>query len=135
MRKEILLKSIISSAFFLTCAFSVIDTQQFVYPSLSRYLILESGLVIIAAIWLCISFTGEAVVLKSELRLFLTVWVAYIVLYGLMLQPYELYRSVYLCVTLMSVIVLADMQKMEWLSRHNICTVLIVVAGIEIIYI
>lgn len=135
IKVRLIIKFIMLFIFSLTCLYATIDTQLFVYPSLSRYLNLELGIAVMSIITLGIHISSKNIFLPSKYHLFIFLWIAYIILHCFISQPYELYRSIYLCASLIFIITLTIIQKEQLLSRSKIETVLLAVGGINIIYI
>ena len=121
--------------FIITCISATVDTQLFVYPSLSRYLLLEIGILTMTFVCIGAYIAKRYTIVISRLEIFFTVWIAYIVLHSLIIQPYEQYRTIYLCATLLLPVLLANMQKGGLLTRDNIVTALLLIACIHLIYI
>lgn len=122
--------------FIMTCILATIDTHLFGYQSLSKYLLLESGIVIMAAICLCPYILDKQTVIIGKFELLISVWIAYVILHGtFMAETFESYRTYYLCVTLAMAVVLVKMQRKAMLIRENIEMGLLVICFIHIIYI
>lgn len=132
--KKRFLSTIAYIVILFICVFATIDTGLFVYPSLSRSLIFEIGIVALSFIGLIIYFTDKEVPSITKYQLFIASWILYIILYCI-IQSCELYRSLYLCSTLILILVLSYLQKRQLLSRYNLETVLLVIAVLNAVYI
>lgn len=128
MKKELFLKAAVLLVFLLTSVCATLDTQLFVYPSLSRYLLLEVGAIAIITVGFFVSLCDKGPVSVTGCQLLVLAWVGYIALHGLAVCACELYRTVYLCVTLILILALAYMQRGRWLSRSSVEMVLMAVA-------
>lgn len=128
-----MIKSISYLVFIIICISATVDTQLFVYPSLSRYLLLEIGILTMTFICLGIHIAKQYIATISRLEIFFIVWIVYILLHSLIIQPCEQYRTIYLCVTLSVPILLASMQKNGLLTRKNIVTALLLGASIHLV--
>lgn len=117
------------------CLLATIDTRLFVYQSLSRSLFLELGICLLSVVGLSACIIKRQRPMASALGAIVVVWVAYMALHSLLVTPHELYRTFYLSLTLLLVPTLACCLKARLLSRGNIETGLLAIAGIHIIYI
>ena len=104
------------------------------YPSLSRSLLMEGGLLLLAFVaflhWL---FAGRTFPLHTSLLTkFIVVWMVYIVVHGRLSEVTELYRTVYLCVTLLSVISLSYCLRAGLLTKEGIYRGLLIIAVIHL---
>ncbi len=134
MSKNVMIKTVILAAFIQSCGFAVFDTQLFVYPSLSRYLILEIGILIIAFIYLCYILKYKYIWI-TKYHLFIIAWIGYILVHFIIVQSGEQYRTVYLCTTLLLIFILANIQKARLISRHMTENVLLIVCCIQAFYV
>lgn len=121
-------------AFALLCTVSTIDTGLFVYPSLSRYLLLEVGIIVLAGFCIPYCMTDYKRMLTSRYTVFILAWIAYISFHTLFISPHEIYRTLYLVVTLSSILVLGACLRQGLLSSKNIENGLMLIAAIHIIY-
>ena len=117
-----------------SCVAATVNTGVFVYPSLSRSLLMEGGLLLLALVaflhWL---FAGRALSLHSSLfTKFIVLWMVYIVIHGRLSEVTELYRTVYLCVTLLSVISLSYCLSAGLLTKEGIYRGLLIIAVIHL---
>ena len=127
--------STITSILFLTsCIAATVNTGLFVYPSLSRSLLMEGGLLLLALVaFLHWPFAGRTFPLHSSIfTKFIVVWMVYIVVHGRLSEVMELYRTVYLCVTLLSVISLSYCLRAGLLSSEGIYGGLLIIAVIHV---
>lgn len=135
MKKEIFLKTIVLLVFLLTSVCATLDTHLFVYPSLSRYLLLEVGAIVLIVVWLFKSFVDKGSMFLTKCQLFVVMWFGYVVFHGFISQTCELYRTVYLCVTLALILALTNLQKRKCISRSSVETILLAVAGLNVVYV
>ncbi len=118
--------------FLLTCVGCTVDSHWFVYPSLSRSLLLEVGILALSLCALC------HVVPTQRIRaggIFFALWSAYIFVHGILSATTEEYRLAYLCMTILSVIPMAYLLSEAILTRRDIETGLILIAVIQLIYV
>ena len=132
--------------FFLTCVAATIDTRHFVYPSLSRSLLMEVGL-LLCGLAICLRIMagrvcrneGNGIIGVHDdyrcryFRLFIFAWIAYILIHGLQSPIMEWYRSMYLCVTLLSIIAFSYGLRCGILTRRHIVNGLLVIAAAHVI--
>lgn len=111
----------------------MMDTHLFVYPSLSRYLLLETGIAIMAATCLGVCIAKQRIIVMTKLEIFFFTWIIYVLLHGFMSPTCEEYRTIYLCVTLAFPFILANMQRNGLLTRGVIVSVLLIVAFIQLL--
>ncbi len=132
--------------FFLTCVAATIDTRHFVYPSLSRSLLMEVGL-LLCGLAICLRIMVGRVCRNEGndiigihydygcryFRLFIFAWIAYILIHGLQSPIMEWYRSMYLCVTLLSIIAFSYGLRCGILTRRLIVNGLLMIAAAHVI--
>lgn len=133
MKSGVFLKVIVLVVFFLTIVCATIDTHLFVYPSLSRYLLLEMGVAVMAFIVLFAFLFEKRLLSVTKCHLLVLAWVVYVVLRGFIVPVCELYRSVYLCATLLLCLLLSYLERGRWISRSYIENVLLAVAGLNVV--
>lgn len=133
MKNGTIIKTMIFIVFALICVFATIDTYLFVYPSFSRYLFLEFGIVVMAFFGLFVFLFERRSFYVSTCQLLVAVWGGYVILHGFIVPVSELYRSVYLCATLMLCLLLSYLKIGSWISRSFIENVLLAVAGLNIV--
>lgn len=118
--------------FLLTCVGCTVDSHWFVYPSLSKSLLLEVGILALSLCALC------HVILTQRIRsggIFFFLWSAYIFVHGILSATTEEYRMAYLYMTVLSVIPMSYLLSEGILTRRNIETGLILIAVIQLIYV
>lgn len=117
-----------------SCVAATVNTGVFVYPSLSRSLLMEVGLLLLALVaflhW--VSARGAFYLHSSLFTKFIVLWMVYIVIHGRLSEVTELYRTVYLCVTLLSVISLSYCLRAGLLSSEGIYGGLLIIAVIHL---
>ncbi|MBR3522089.1 MAG: O-antigen ligase family protein [Prevotella sp.] len=132
--------------FYLTCVAATIDTRHFVYPSLSRSLLMEVGLLLCGSA-ICLRIMagcvcrnrGNCIIGVHEdygcryFRLFIFAWIAYILFHGMLSPVVEWYRTTYLCVTLLSIIVFSYGLRCGILTRRLIVNGLLMIAAAHVI--
>lgn len=116
------------------CILSTLDTGLFVYPSLSRYLLLETGIIMSGFVIVLSSMSKGKQVFVSGLSVFIMAWIAYILLHAFLVDPYEIYRTLYLVGTLSFILVLDVGLRNGLLSKRKIENGLIVIAAIHIVF-
>ena len=106
MNKKTVLKNIAYAIFVITCVLTAIDTGLFVYPSLSRYLLLEAGAMVLSVLCILTNIVYRRDIAIGKLGLFIFAWILYIILHGcLIAETCEQYRTYYLCTTLLLILV------------------------------
>lgn len=118
--------------FLTVCIAAAVDTHLFVYPSLSRSLLMECGLLLLALVAFCHRALCGTVRPVGGLCVFVALWMGYILLHGRLSEVTELYRTVYLCVTLLSVISLSYCLRAGLLTRERIYSGLLVIGLIHV---
>ena len=116
------------------CVFSTLDTGLFVYPSLSRYLLLEVGILILGLVCVSGCIMAGKRVLASRYSFFILGWIIYVSLHALFTHPHEIYRTLYLNVTLSLLLVLDAGQRTGLLARKSMEDGLMLVAAIHIVF-
>ena len=114
------------------CIAAAVDTHLFVYPSLSRSLLMECGLLLLALVAFCHRALCGTVRPVGGLCVFVALWTGYILLHGRLSEVTELYRTVYLCVTLLSVISLSYCLRAGLLTQERIYSGLLVIGLIHV---
>ena len=118
--------------FLTVCIAAAVDTHLFVYPSLSRSLLMECGLLLLALVAFCHRALCGTVRPVGGLCVFVALWTGYILLHGSLSEDTELYRTVYLCVTLLSVISLSYCLRAGLLTQERIYSGLLVIGLIHV---
>lgn len=121
--------------FYMTCVFGAIDTNLFVYPSLSRSLLMEGGILLLTLIAIAYAIVRRMNIVIDSLSICILCWITFIVVHGLLSPIMEVYRTLYLCITLFSVLSLAYLRSIKVLTRNNIENGLLLILVIHIIYI
>lgn len=116
------------------CVFSTLDTGLFVYPSLSRYLLLEVGILILGFVCVSACIMAGKRVLASRYSFFILGWIIYVSLHALFTHPHEIYRALYLNVILSLLLVLDAGQRTGLLARKSMEDGLMLVAAIHIVF-
>ena len=118
--------------FLTVCIAAAVDTHLFVYPSLSRSLLMECGLLLLALVAFCHRALRGAVRPAGGACVFVALWMGYILLHSRLSEVTELYRTVYLCVTLLSVISLSYCLRTGLLTQERIYSGLLVIGLIHV---
>ena len=118
--------------FLTVCIAAAVDTHLFVYSSLSRSLLMECGLLLLALVAFCHRALCGTVRPVGGLCVFVALWTGYILLHGSLSEVMELYRTVYLCVTLLSVISLSYCLKVGLLTHERIYSGLLTIGLIHV---
>ena len=114
------------------CIAAAVDTHLFVYPSLSRSLLMECGLLLLALVAFIHLMLSRTVMPVGGLCVFVALWMGYILLHSRLSEVTELYRTVYLCVTLLSVISLSYCLRAGLLTQERIYSGLLVIGLIHV---
>lgn len=134
MKSGKVISTITPILFMASCVAATVNTGVFVYPSLSRSLLMEGGLLLLAFVaflhW--VSARGAFSLHTSLFTKFIVVWMVYIVVHGRLSEVTELYRTVYLCVTLLSVISLSYCLRAGLLTKEGIYGGLLIIAVIHL---
>lgn len=118
--------------FLTVCIAAAVDTHLFVYSSLSRSLLMECGLLLLALVAFCHRALCGTVRPVGGLCVFVALWTGYILLHGRLSEVTELYRTVYLCVTLLSVISLSYCLRAGLLTQERAYSGLLVIGLIHV---
>ncbi len=118
-----------------TCLLATVDTHLFVYPSLSRYLFLEFGIIALTSIAMIVLAVGKGEVVINKIGFFIVLWMGYVAFYDLIVQPCEHYRVYYLCATLLVVPVLGYLLRSKSLTVTNVENILLFATAIHLLYI
>lgn len=135
MKARNLIKYTCYLLFLTICIFSLIDTNLFVYPSLSQSLSLEFGVLIMTMVSVCMGVKRKVCVLDSKYDLFFLLWIAYVWFHFSVNQPHEIYRTLYLCITLFMVLSIKWSIKIGLFSKTGVEDGLILIAVIHLFYI
>ena len=135
------LRSLPHMLFYLTCFACTADVGLFVYSSLSRSLLMESGILLLAVsaavhgMMACV--TKRSIAFKTDktdaFYLLLLLWGGYVMVHGLLSPVAEEYRTFYLCTTLSVPVLLAYFRQNGWLNRRTIENGLLMIAGLHLI--
>ena len=118
--------------FLTVCIAAAVDTHLFVYPSLSRSLLMECGLLLLALVAFIHLMLSRTVMPVGGRCVFVALWMGYILLHSRLSEVTELYRTVYLCVTLLSVISLSYCLRAGLLTQERIYSGLLVIGLIHV---
>ncbi len=118
--------------FLTVCIAAAVDTHLFVYSSLSRSLLMECGLLLLALVAFIHLMLSRTVMPVGGLCVFVALWMGYILLHSRLSEVTELYRTVYLCVTLLSVISLSYCLRAGLLTQERIYSGLLVIGLIHV---
>lgn len=124
-----------STVFALACILAALDTHLFVYPSLSRYMSLELGLVCLAIIAIILLITKKVSITFQWHTIFIVVWISYIGIHYITTYPHELYRTLYLSVTLLAIPTLSICIRSNVISKVFIENSLLALGLIHILFI
>ena len=128
-------KYIASTIFVLTCILATLDTHLFVFPSFSRYMSLEFGLVCLTFITIILLITKKVSITFQWHTIFLIVWIGYIGTHYVTTYPHELYRTLYLSIMLLAIPTLIICIRHNAVSRTFIENTLLVIGLIHISFI
>lgn len=138
MNSHILFCKFVFFFYVLTCIVCTVDTDLFIYPSLSRTLLMEIGILLIAFCSLCyvaVNYKKNTFYGFSKMQFYIASWILFIILHTLILDVVEEYRTIYLCVTLFATYPLSYLQKVKLLSKKCIDEGLIVMVVIHLVYV
>ncbi len=127
------LRLIINVVFYMTCVFSTIDTTLFVYPSLSRSMLMECCVLALTLIAITHAVAKRKNFVIDSLSIYLLCWITFVVVHGLLLPVMEEYRTLYLCITLFGVLPLAYLRSIGMLTRRSIENGLLLVTMMHIL--
>lgn len=119
----------------VTGLLATVDTHLFVYPSLSRYLFLEFGVIALTSIAMVVLMTGKGRIVINKIGIFFVLWMTYVAFYDLIVQSCEHYRVYYLCVTLLVVPVLGYLLRGRLMAVADVEKILLFAAVIHLLYI
>ena len=112
---------------------ATLDTHLFVYPSLSRTLLSEILVLLLAMFSLaCCVLRANGIIVLTRFSLFMFVWIAYIVLHYVCSCPHEQYHTLYLVTTLLLLPTVAYCLRQCWISRSQCENVILLIALIHI---
>lgn len=126
---------IITILWITTCLLSVIDTHLFVYPSLSRSLLMETGLLALAVIALVHLWVKKDSAALSHEEVFVLLWIGYVFVHYVLTDPHETYRTFYLMVSLSCVLTLSMCIQQNLLTQKTIEDGLILIALVHLLFI
>jgi len=119
----------------VTGLLATVDTHLFVYPSLSRYLFLEFGVIALTSIAMVVLMADKGGIVINKIGIFIVLWMGYVAFYDLIVQSCEHYRVYYLCVTLLVVPVLGYLLRSKSLTVTNVENILLFATAIHLLYI
>lgn len=126
-----LLIAILFLASFLLATF---DSGLFVYPSLSRSLLMECSLTIFCITNIVTLIINKEVISLKSQQVFLICWVGYILVHSIFLVSAEMYRTTYLGITLVSILLLSNDILAQNLKKNIIADTIIIVGIIHIVF-
>lgn len=127
-------KYITSIMLFATFMFATVDTHWFVYPSLSRSLLMETGMLALALLTLLFALAGKLQTVKKSDILTLA-WIGYVAIHALLVNPHETYRTIYLCNSLLFCVSLSIGIRIGIIRRAAIENCILMAATIHLVYI
>lgn len=127
-------KYITSIMLFATFMFATVDTHWFVYPSLSRSLLMETGMLSLALLTLLFALASKFQTLKKSDILAL-VWIGYVAIHAQLINPHETYRTIYLCNSLLFCVSLSIGIRIGIVQRAATENCILMAAMIHLIYI
>ena len=125
----------INVIFYFACVFSTIETHLFIYPSLSRSLLMECTIMLLTLIAIMYAIVRRVNIVSDSLTIYLLCWITYVVVHGLLSPVMEVYRTLYLCISLFSIPSIAYLRIMGILARRNIENGVLLIAVIHVLYI
>lgn len=127
-------KYIISIMLFATFMFATVDSHWFVYPSLSRSLLMETGMLTLVLLTLLFALASKFQTIKKSDMLTLA-WMGYVAIHALLVNPHEIYRTIYLCNSLLFCVSLSIGLRIGIAQRAAIENCILMAATIHLIYI
>ena len=127
------MKATVVVLFYLPCLFMTIDTGLFVYPSLSRMLLMTVAVLLLCVISLSFLLLKKEEKVLSLPAAFVSCWLVYTLFHGWYIG--ETYRTLYLSVCLIGIITIANLIKTGLLSEQHLFNGIIGVAIVHIIYV
>lgn len=121
--------------FYVTCILSTVDTSLFVNASLSKALFLELGILLMSILALYSMLKQRIAIVTSKYDFFLLTWIIYVLFHFAVSQPHELYRTLYLVITLSMVLVTKSILKIGLVGQNVIINGLIFIALIQVFFI
>lgn len=119
---------------FATFMFATVDTHWFVYPSLSRSLLMEIGMLSLVLLTLLFALVNKSLPIKRPEILIIT-WIGYVVIHTLLINPHETYRTIYLCCSLLFLALLSIGLRKGIIKRGTIENCILLAAIIHLIHI
>lgn len=116
----------------VTFLVATIDTYLYVYPSLSRSLLMEICITLMAFVVLVHSIVSKTFFI-TRFDILVLSWIGYVVMHTTIVQPHEMYRTNYICISLLFVILLS-IELNRIIKRRNVENVLLLVAIIHLIF-
>lgn len=127
-------KYIVSFILFATFIFATIDTHWFVYPALSRSLSMEIGMLTFALLILPFGLASKSLPF-SKYDMLALAWIGYIAIHALLTNPHETYRTIYLCNSLLFLVLLSTGIRKGIVQRTTVENCILAAAIIHLIYI
>lgn len=127
-------KHMISFILIATFVLATVDTHWFVYPSLSRSLLMEVGMLFLALLILLHTLTDKSLLI-NKYDTFILAWIGYIVIHALLVNPHETYRTMYLCCSLLFLVSLTIGIRKGLVERATVENCILMAAIIHLIYI
>ena len=127
-------KYITSIMLFVIFMFATVDTHWFVYPSLSRSLLMETGILFGALLIFPFVLANKFQAVKNTDMLILA-WIGYVAIHALIVTPHETYRTTYLCCSLLFCVSLSIGIRIGIIRRAAIENCILMAAMIHLIYI
>lgn len=130
--------SFIFLIYISTCIACTVNTGLFIYPSLSRSLFIEIGILCLAFCTLCYIIkhrSNEVRIVTNKINILVVSWISFIIVHTLFLDVVEEYRTIYLCLTLFAILPLTYILNAKLLRPQNIELGLILVAVTHLLFI
>lgn len=128
----ITLKATVTILFYLICLLMTIDTGLFVYPSLSRMLLMMIVVLVLSVITFSILLIKNRKAILNLPTAFVVFWLIYVVISGY--SHGEVYRTLFLYACLISIITFAHLFRSGLLSEQCVSNGVIGIAIIHITY-
>ncbi len=123
-----------TTLFFAICILGTIDTHLFVYPSLSRSLLMEIGWIILALRILAHCIIKKTIVDICKQEIFIIVFIGFVAVHGFVCGK-ESYRTMYLCTGLGGILCVSQALKQKLLTKHDIQKGLLIILVLNLCFI
>lgn len=114
---------------------ATLDTNWFVYPSLSRTLVSEIFILLLVMFSLACCISRKNGIMPTRFLSFIFVWIVYIVLHYFCSYPHEQYHTLYLVITLSLLPTVVFCLRQSLINRSQCENIILLIAVIHIFFI